>query len=149
MQTLVAGLAASIRTTGTMTNPLGDAGISLVDCADIGESAATALIASAFDGGTYTLTGPQALTYQQLGRAIGDSIGFAVEVIAVTPEQTEAAMLANGATAWEAAHLREMLTLFRAGQSAYVTDGVGTLTRHRPRSVSDFLIDHRADFIPA
>jgi hypothetical protein len=72
MQTLVAGLAASIRTTSSTTNLLGDADLSLVDCADIEESAATAPITSAFDEGTYTLTGPEALPCAQLGRAIGD-----------------------------------------------------------------------------
>jgi hypothetical protein len=61
-----------------------------------------------------------------------------VEVIAVTPEEPEVAMLAKGATAWEATHLREMLIQFGAGESAYVTDDVHTLTGHRPRSVSDF-----------
>ena len=44
MQGLLAGLAASAVATGTIANPLGAAGLSMVDCADIGEAAAAEVL---------------------------------------------------------------------------------------------------------
>jgi uncharacterized protein YbjT (DUF2867 family) len=146
MQGLLAGLAASAAATGTIANPLGAAGLSVIDCADIGEASAAVLTDPAHDGKTYVLTGPGAPTYRQIARHISDIFGLAVAVIDTTPAQAGRAMRARGATDWEAGHLTEMLTMFGRGESEYVTDHVQTLTGHPPRSVTDYLHSHKELF---
>lgn len=146
MPGLLAGLAASAVATGTIANPLGAAGLSVIDCADIGEASAAALTDPAHDGKTYVLTGPGAPTYRQIARHISDIFGLAVAVIDTTPAQAGRAMRARGATDWEAGHLTEMLTMFGRGESEYVTDHVQTLTGHPPRSVTDYLHSHKELF---
>jgi hypothetical protein len=53
---------------------------------------------------------------------------------------------ARGASDWEAGHLAEMLALFRAGASEFVTDDVELLTARAPRSVADYVRDHAGEF---
>jgi uncharacterized protein YbjT (DUF2867 family) len=142
MQGLVAGLAASAVATRTVANPLGTAGLSVVDCADIGEAAAVALTDASHDGRTFTLTGPSAPTYEQIAQHIADAFGVEVTVVDTSPAQVGQAMRSRGATDWEAHHLTEMLTLFRRGESEYLTDDVEYLTGRRPRPVADYLTSH-------
>jgi uncharacterized protein YbjT (DUF2867 family) len=142
MQGLVAGLAASAVASGTVAYPLRMAGLSVIDCADIGEAAAVALTDASHDGHTFTLTGPSAPTYEEIAQHITDALGLEVTVVDTTPAQVGKAMRARGATDWEAHHLTEMLTLFRRGESEYLTDHVEYLTGRPPRPVADYLTSH-------
>lgn len=139
MQTLVAAMVAGVRATGTIADPLGEAGISLIDCADIGTAVAEALMNRDRDGGVFTLTGPAAPTYRDIAATIETVAGRDVRVIEVTPEQAGNAVLARGGSPWEAQHLGDMLTEFRKGVSAEVTGDVFALTGREPRSVEDYV----------
>jgi len=147
MQTLVAAMAASVRTSGTIPDPLAGAGLSLVDCADIGDAAAVVLTTSRHDGRTFVLTGPAAPTYREIAAMIGTVTGTHVEVNDISPRQASDAVIARGGTPWEAQHLRDMLSLFRNGESEYVTSDVLILTGHPPRSVGEFIRAWRAEFV--
>jgi uncharacterized protein YbjT (DUF2867 family) len=147
MQTLLPAMAASLRAQGAIANPLCAAGISLVDCADVGAAAAEVLTDPGYDGNTYVLTGPAAPTYAEIAEVIETVTGRAAPVLEITPDQAAQAVRARGASAWEANHLAEMLTVFRAGESEYVTGDIKALTGRDPRSVTDYVRDHRDDFI--
>jgi uncharacterized protein YbjT (DUF2867 family) len=147
MQTLLPAMAASLRAQGAIANPLGSAGISLIDCADIGAAAAEVLGDPRYDGTTYVLTGPAAPTYAEIAKTIEAVSGRAAPVMEISPEEAAQAVRACGASAWEARHLAEMLTHFRAGESEYLTGDVKALTGREPRSVADYLRDHRRDFV--
>jgi len=146
MQTLIAAMAGTIRERGIIANPLGSAGISLVDCADVGEAAAVVLTDPAQDGRHHVLTGPAAPTYAEIAKVIEEETGVAVGVVEVTPQQAGDAARARGLSDWEAGHLAEMLEMFRSGASEYVTDDVQALTGRPPRSVRDFVRDNRRLF---
>jgi NAD(P)H dehydrogenase (quinone) len=143
MQTLLVAMAATVRERGMIANPLGGAGISLVDCADVGDAAAAVLTDPALEGRTYVLTGPTAPTYAQIAAAIQAETGTPVSVVDVTPEQAAQAALARGLSDWEAHHLAEMLALFRSGAAQDVTDDLPSLTGRAARSVPDFVREHR------
>ncbi|WP_433784680.1 NAD(P)H-binding protein [Actinomycetospora sp. CA-101289] len=143
MQTLIAAMARTTREKGIIANPLGSAGISLVDCADVGRAAAAVLTDPATDGRHWVLTGPSAPTYAEIAATIRAETGADPTLVEVTPEQAGQAARAGGATEWEAHHLAEMLAMFRTGASEYVTDDVAELTGTAPRSVTDFVRDHR------
>jgi uncharacterized protein YbjT (DUF2867 family) len=146
MQTLLPPVAASVRSNGVVVNPLGPAGISLIDCADIGAAAAAVLCDDRHDGQTFVLTGPAAPTYADIAAVIERVTGRAVTVVDTTPEAMADTARARGATEWEAAHLAEMLTLFRAGASEFVTADTERLTGRRPRSLADHIADHASEF---
>jgi uncharacterized protein YbjT (DUF2867 family) len=143
MQTLIVGMAGTVRERGVIANPLGTAGISLVDCADVGAATATVLTDPRHDGRHHVLTGPAAPTYAEIAAVIAEETGVDVKVVDVTPEQAGDAARARGLSDWEAGHLTEMLAMFATGASEYVSPAVVDLTGHAPRSVRDFVRDHR------
>jgi uncharacterized protein YbjT (DUF2867 family) len=146
MQTLITAMARTVRERGIIANPLGNAGLSLVDCADVGAATAAVLTDPAHDGRCYVLTGPAAPTYHEIATVIEEETAVRVEVIDITPEQAGQAVLAGGATGWEAGHLTEMLTLFASGASEYLTRDVAALTGREPASARDFIRAHRQLF---
>jgi uncharacterized protein YbjT (DUF2867 family) len=146
MQTLLPPIAGSVRTKGVVVNPLGSAAISLVDCVDIGAAAATALTDARHDGQTFALTGPAAVTYADIAGVIETVTGRRATVVETSPQAMAEMARGRGATDWEARHLAEMLALFRAGASEFVTDDVQRLTGRPPRSVADYVRDHAAEF---
>jgi uncharacterized protein YbjT (DUF2867 family) len=146
MQTLIVAMAGMVRERGMIANPLGSAGISLVDCADVGEAAAAVLTDPKQDGRHHVLTGPAAPTYAEIAAIIEEETGAAVGVIDITPQQAGDAARARGLGDWEAGHLVEMLEMFRGGASEYVTDDIETLTGRPPRSVREFVRDNRSLF---
>lgn len=143
MQTLIVAMARTIRERGTIANPLGAAGISLIDCADAGAAVAAVLADPACDGDRYVLTGPTAPTYPEIAAVIEEETAVHAQVVDVTPEQAGQAARASGASDWEAGHLAEMLALFASGAAENVTGDVADLTGHEPGSVRDFIRAHR------
>jgi uncharacterized protein YbjT (DUF2867 family) len=146
MQTLVVGMAATVRERGVVVNPLGSAGIAVVDCADVGAATAAVLCDPVHDGRHHVLTGPAAPTYAQMAEDIARVTGRHVGVVDVTPEQAGEAARAKGLSAWEAGHLAEMLALFRTGAAEAVVDDLPRLIGRAPRTVAEFVTDHRELF---
>ena len=146
MQTLLAGLAGTVREQGVVVNPLGSAGISLIDCADAGAATAAAVCDNTHDGANLVLTGPSAPTYADMAEQVGRGLGVDVPVVDVTPEAAAQAAQRKGLSAWEAEHLAEMLTLFASGASEYVTDDVERLTGRPPTSTGDWIARNAALF---
>lgn len=146
MQTLLPPIAVSLRTRGVVVNPLGSAGISLIDCADIGAAAAEALTNAHHDGATYILTGPAAPTYAEIADVIETASGRPAPVVEMLPEEMAEVARARGASDWEAGHLAEMLARFRAGESEFITDDVKVMTGRTARSVADYVRHHLDQF---
>lgn len=143
MQTLVAGTAATVAAGAFVANPIGSAGIALVDAVDIGEAAAVALLSDGeHDGRAYSLTGPLSYRYVDVAAAIGAATGRQIEVRDVSPESVGEVVRARGASEWEAQHLVGMLTLFADGICEHVTDDVRTLTGRHPRTIEDYVADN-------
>lgn len=60
---------------GVYAQPLGSVGVSRVDVQDIGEAAANALTSEEFEGETYPVVGPDALTAEDCARIWGQALG--------------------------------------------------------------------------
>ena len=147
MQTLVGRVVApGLRAAGAVMNPLATAGVSTVDCRDIAAVAVVALIDESHVGSTFVVTGPYAVTFVDIARAIGDLTGREVPVIDVTPADAKKGALERGADPWEAAHAEAALELLRDGRSAYVTDDVERVTGAAPRTVEEYLAENLAVF---
>jgi uncharacterized protein YbjT (DUF2867 family) len=66
---------ASIANQGRFFAPIGDARISAVDVRDIALVATIALTQPGHIGKTYTITGPKAVTHDEIAHAIAEAIG--------------------------------------------------------------------------
>jgi uncharacterized protein YbjT (DUF2867 family) len=147
MQTLLAGMAGTVRSSGRLINPLGTAGISIVDCADVGRAIGAVTVDHSKDGRTFVLTGPEAPTYRSIAKSVGEETGQEVEVVDISPQEAGAAAQERGLSPWEAEHLAEMLAMFATGASEYVTGDVEELTGRRPASARDWIATNRELFV--
>jgi uncharacterized protein YbjT (DUF2867 family) len=91
MQALL-GLASTIAQ-GWFAAPIGTAAVSAVDTRDIAESAAAVLTAPGHTGRTYTLTGPRAVTHQEIAEALSSATGREITFHDATPEQFSGALV--------------------------------------------------------
>lgn len=140
MQVLVGRLMLpALQSTGKVFNPLGAEGISLIDARDVGAVAAKVITSHEWDGQTLVLTGPRAVGYAEIARLVSERTGTQTDVVDVTPAEVRASLVARGMQEWEAEHFEEMYELFRAGESAFVTDTVERLLGRPPRAIEAFL----------
>ena len=132
-------LLPAVEATGTIMNPLGSAGLSLIDARDVGAVAAQVLTRHDWDGQTLVLTGPRAVAYSEIAALIGRRIGDAPTVVDVELDAVHASLLGRGMAEWEADHFEEMYALFKAGESEFVTGTVREVTGQDPRTIEAYL----------
>lgn len=145
MQNLLAQ-AASVQADGVLRGTAGDGAVSHVDVRDVAAVAAHVLTSDGHEGATYTITGPEALSYAQVAEVLGRVLGRAVRYEDVAPEQSRASLVHSGVPEWVADGLLELGQVARAGGAAGVTDEVQKATGRPARPLAEFLGEHRAAF---
>lgn len=140
LQVLVGQLMLpSLRATGNLINPIGTAGISLVDARDVGAVAAHVLTRHDWDGQTLSITGPRAVSYPEIAGLVSERSDITPTVVDASLDGVRASLIDRGMAPWEADHFREMYELFKAGESEFVTDTVRSVTGNAPRTIEAFL----------
>lgn len=138
--------AGSVQEQGVLRSSVGDAAVSHVDVRDVAAVAAHVLISEGHAGATYTITGPEALTYPQVAELMTRVLGREVRHEELAPEQARAGMVGAGVPEWLADGLGELDAVYRDGAGSAVTDEVQKATGHPARTVERFLDEHRAAF---
>lgn len=123
--------------TGQLFTSAPEGRVAYVARADTARAAAAAL--SNAPGGTYTITGPEALTYGDVAAIASDLTGKPISVIPVTDEQYTGGLKAAGLPDFVADMLASAEAAIRAGQLDGVTEAVKTLTGTAPKTVRDVL----------
>lgn len=145
MQNLL-GQAHSIATQGTIYQPGGDARASLVDARDIASVAARTLTGEGHEGKTYTLTGPEALSYADAAAKISEAAGRPVRYVALTPKQFREGSLTQGLPEWLVGALERLNELFASGDAAEVTEDVRRVGGKEPTTFEEFARDYASAF---
>ena len=76
--------------------PLEDAKLTPVDVRDIAKAAFVLLTTPGHEGQTYAMSGPEALSMQQIAEQISAAVGAAVRYVSITREARKQALLAAG-----------------------------------------------------
>jgi uncharacterized protein YbjT (DUF2867 family) len=145
MQNLL-GQARTIATQGAIYQVGGDARASLIDARDIASVAARTLADEGHEGKTYTLTGPEAVSYADAAARLSDATGKGVSYVAITPEQFREGALAQGLPEWLVSALERLNELFASGEAAGVTDDVRRVGGREPTTFDEFARDHARVF---
>jgi uncharacterized protein YbjT (DUF2867 family) len=151
-RTYMTNLLAYARTVaqiGTVFAPAGTAAISFVDSRDVAAAAAECLVGEGPDGRTYTLTGPEAVTFAGVARELSAATGRAVTYVPVSDEDARQAMIGDGLPPMLAEAIVAIFATQRAGSMATTTDAVRKLTGREPRTIAQFARDHAGMFAPA
>ena len=138
--------AGTIKTQGAFYAPLGDARVSYVDVRDIAAVAFHTLTSDGHAGKAYDITGPEALSYDDVARELSSVLGREVKYVDLPSEAARGAMIGMGMQAWLADALIELFNLYRNGMAARVTDTVRAVTGQEPVTFAQFAKDYAEAF---
>ena len=96
MQNSVTFMGKTIRAESAFYSASGQAQISHVDVRDIAAVAVQALTDPNHEGRAYTLSGPEALTYDELADALSKALGRPISHVNLSPSELKNGMLAEG-----------------------------------------------------
>ncbi len=126
--------------------PIRDARVSTVDIRDIAAVAATALTRKGHENKIYDLTGPGALTHQEMAGQLSIATGRPIRFIPVSPEQMLPGLLAAGFPQWQAEGLIEDYAHYARGEAETVSTAITDLTGQPARDFASFARDYSLAF---
>lgn len=118
---------------GVLAGPYGAGRVAYVDASDVADCAAVLLTGPPGAGETYALTGPEALTHEEIAAKL------AVPFHDLPPEEAAEGLRAQGLPAWFVADLLWLYADMAAGSMSGVTTAVRDLTGRSPRTFDAFL----------
>jgi len=131
-----------IRNESRMFAPAGGAKIAMIDPRDVADVAVAALIDDVHGGETLVLTGPEAMTFDDVADELSRVLDRPVAFVNVPDDAAEQALVAAGAPEWFARQLVILFGLLRGGAAESTTDTVRAVTGHEPRTFARFVNDH-------
>jgi uncharacterized protein YbjT (DUF2867 family) len=143
--------AASVREEGAMHTAVPDGRMALIDPADIAAVVA-AVVADPprYAGTTLAISGPEALSYDDLAALLSRLTGRTVRHVALSEDEMRARLLAAGRPEWEADGVVANMRMTRGGAYGFdrVTTTVQEVIGRPPRGVEAFLHQHLGRFVP-
>ncbi|MER6216810.1 SDR family oxidoreductase [Streptomyces sp. NPDC001674] len=140
-------LAPAVAARSAFFGAMGDAPCNYVDCRDIGDVAAAALTRAELAGGTYTLTGPEAVSHPELADRLTALTGTRVRYVDLPAQELRESLVRHaGMPDWLADHVTEIQHLAKA-RPERPTGTVADLLGRPPRTLHAFLHEHRAAFL--
>jgi uncharacterized protein YbjT (DUF2867 family) len=123
---------------GAIRTATGQGRVAMIDARDIASAAVTALTGDAHDGKTHTLTGPEALTFNEVAGILAAQTGIEIRHMAVSPVDVGQAVRRIGVEAWFADDMANLHELLASGYEDIVTDDVHTVTGQPPAPLAQF-----------
>lgn len=117
--------------------------------ADCAEAIAAALASDSTESATYTLTGAELRTTDEVAALASEVIGRPIEVVHLTDEQLAEGMKAAGVPEFVVSTLLSFETATRAGHLGGRTDDFETLTGRKPRPFRAFFEENRDALLAA
>jgi uncharacterized protein YbjT (DUF2867 family) len=139
MQNTVTCMGNTIRAEAEFYSASGEAKISHVDVRDIAAVAAQALTEPNHEGMAYTLTGPEALTYDELASEISKVLGRRISHISLPPSDLKQGMLADGMPEQLVVRMLDLERYFREGGASCITSDIQRVTGRNPRRFAEFV----------
>jgi NAD(P)H dehydrogenase (quinone) len=139
--------ADTIRDEGTIYAPAGQGQVSFIAAKDVARVAARVLTSPGHEDETYLLTGPEALSYDDVAARISAVFARQVDYEEQPPEQAREHMLASGLTPWLADGWLETFEWIRQGGERTVTPTVHEVTGDDPHPIQDWLSELRGTFV--
>jgi uncharacterized protein YbjT (DUF2867 family) len=136
----------TIRASGEFEGSLSQGKVAMIDVDDIGAVAATALATAGHAGKAYVLTGPEALSYQDVAQKLAGILGKPVTYKDIPLDVLRARLLSSGLPPWHVDVQVDFSNALGAGHASTVTDTVESVTGKPPRSFEQFIREHMALF---
>jgi uncharacterized protein YbjT (DUF2867 family) len=137
---------------GAIRTAAGDGRVAMVDARDVAAVAVAALSSHSSDGKTYTLTGPQPLSFDDVSEILSHQTGRRIRHVRVAPEDVRDALERGAVEPWFAEDMANLHSMLAAGYEDLITDDVRTVTGTSPSTLAEFardLADRFVDETPA
>ena len=141
--------ASGVAAEGRLYAPAGQARIAMIDPRDVGAAAAAVLSGAGHEGQSYLLTGPRAITYDEVAAGLSAATRSRVEFVDVPGDAACQAMIGDGMPGFVAEQIVAMFARLRQGMATQVSPDVEALTGSAPRDFASFATDHARLFAPA
>jgi uncharacterized protein YbjT (DUF2867 family) len=141
--------ARAVAATGMLFAPASTAEISFVDPRDVADVAVECLLGAGHVGRAYTLTGPEAITFERVAAELSAATGRPVRYVHVSDDDARHAMIGDGLPPMVAEAIVAIFATQRTGWMATTTTDVRDVTGRQPRSITGFAREHASLFEPA
>jgi uncharacterized protein YbjT (DUF2867 family) len=146
----VLAAAKTMGTRGVYEDAAAGARLSMVDLRDVGDAAATILCTEGHEGKAYDLTGPAALSGEDIAQAASTIAGRVTSAEDLDPAEQRQRFAAYGVPEWVNAALESLYRDYRAsgptGYAARVTEDVPRLVGRRARNLVSLLRENASAF---
>jgi uncharacterized protein YbjT (DUF2867 family) len=146
MQNTINYYLPTIKSDGAFYLPTKDSKNSAVDVRDIAAVAVKALTASGHENKTYDLTGPEALSHEQVAQKLSSAAGKQIKYVDIPPAAYKEGAVAAGFPDWYVDLLLDLYAFYVAGGAQRVSKDVESVTGRRARSFDEFARDHAQAF---
>ena len=141
MQNAVTYMAPTIRAEGVFYSASEQARISHIDVRDIAAAAVAALTTDGHEGRSYTLSGPEALTYDEVADELSKALRRSIRHISLPAADLKIGMLAESIPESIADRLLDLERYFREGRASSITGDVERVTGRAPRRFAGYVRD--------
>jgi uncharacterized protein YbjT (DUF2867 family) len=139
MQNIVTFMSETIKTESTLYSASGKAKISHVDIRDIAAVAVKALTETNHEEKAYSLTGPEALNYDELAGELTKALGRPIRHINLSPSELKNGMLAEGVPDVIADRMLDLERFFREGHASSIAEDIMQVTGKQPRHYAEYI----------
>ncbi len=134
---------------GVIRGPAADGRVAAVSHDDVADVATAVILderPARHDGAIYEVTGPQALTLDEVAATLGRAAGRDLTYHPETEEEAYASRAGYGAEPFELDGWVSSYTAIAAGELAHVSDDVGRLVGRPARSLAQWLDDYPGEW---
>ncbi len=110
-----------------------------MDVRDIASVAVKVLTGPNYEGKAYTLTGPEALTYDELAGELSKALGRPISHINLSPSDLKGGMLAEGMPEAISDRMLDLERYFREGRASRITNDIKQVTGREPRRFAAYV----------
>ena len=146
MENVPENYVASIDENGNFYANADQARLSMVDTRDVAAVAVALLTESGHQEGIYDVTGPEALSYEDVAGKLSSRLGRQINFVDVPDDAVRQTLLGFGIGEWMAGGLVDLFQEYKRsgtdGYAAAVTDTVQRVTGRAPRSL-DMMLEER------
>jgi uncharacterized protein YbjT (DUF2867 family) len=140
--------ATTIRNEDKIYMPLGQGKVAYIDVRDIAEVARLVLTQPIHDNQIHELTGPEAITVNDVAHALTQATNRLIVYVDVPEEVAANSMRQLPSPDWMVSAMLELYGISKAGYAGNVTDTVAKITGLQARSIYDFADDCVTAFQP-
>lgn len=147
MQNFVTFYGFTIKTQNAFYAPAGDGKVGFVDSRDIAAVTSTILLSDAtertqYENQSYSLTGPEALSYCNAAEILSDVLGRKISYIDIPENVAQTNMGKLGMKKWLVDALIELFNMTKSGKTSKITDSVEKITGRKPTTFEQFVKDN-------